>query len=203
MQVAEQFNRRRLFSCKLRSWGFRCHPKLVASGERFVSMVEKSSYWQLSSGCVVGIVPSYNPLNVLNWDDAYCDLQQAASFTGNPSLGCRLILAHLGTLNSWNSIGYLTTWPHLNWALFTWPEVAQISTDVLRRMLAEDSAWSGRYLASETSGSFNAWHLRAWIPVVGASIVTCLQSGKRHWICCWSPNNPQQIRFPMFYSNLG
>ena len=126
MQVAEQFNRRRLFSCKLRSWGFRCNPKLVASGERFAPMVEKSSsYWQLSSGCVVGIVPSYNPLNVLNWDDAYCDLQQAASFTGNPSLGCGLILAHLGTLNSWNSIGCLTTWPYLNWALFTWPEVAQ------------------------------------------------------------------------------
>jgi hypothetical protein len=37
---------------------------------------------------------------------------------------------------------------------------SSISTDVLRRMLAEDSAWSGRYLASETSGSFNAWHLR-------------------------------------------
>ena len=101
----------------------------------------------------------------------------------------------------WIDLG--ASW-HLKFVEFDWvlDDMTALELGVVRRMLAEDSAWSGRYLASETSGSFNAWHLRGWIPVVGASIVTCLQSGQRHWIWCWSPNNPQQVRFPMFYSNL-
>ena len=136
-------------------------------------------------------------------------------WTGNPSLGHGLILARLATLNLRNWIGYLTTWPrcdvgqrslklkdipNVNWApLFTWPEVAQsaptFGCQMVRRRLAEDSAWSGRYLASETSGSFNAWDLRGWNSG-GWGIRSDL------WIWCWSPRNPQQVRFPMFYSNL-
>ena len=62
---------------------------------------------------------------------------------------------------TWMWIDLGASW-HLKFVEFDWvlDDMTALELGVVRQMLAEDSAWSGRYLASETSGSFNAWHLR-------------------------------------------